>query len=65
MNTEKTLYAVDQLLDTVNELRRERDEARDQAVDWRNVGLLDPNLTPEQFRAAVRHNPLPWENEES
>jgi len=61
MKTEKTLYAVDQLLDTVNELREQRDEARKEAVDWRNVALLDPILTPSQFRKSVKENPLPWE----
>jgi hypothetical protein len=61
METEKTLFAVDKLLDTVNELREQRDEARKEAIDWRNVALLDPILTPSQFRKAVKENPLPWE----
>lgn len=61
IDNDKTLVAVDRLLDEVNELRNERDEARKQAEDWRGVGLLDPNITPEQFRTAVRMNPFPWE----
>jgi hypothetical protein len=61
MNNEKTLPAIDKLLDTVNELKNERDEARKQAEDWRNVALVDPCLTAEQFKREVRGNPLPWE----
>ena len=61
MNNDKTLYAVDQLLDTVNELRKERDEARKEAADWRNVALLDPILTPSQFKKAVEENYFDWE----
>jgi hypothetical protein len=61
IDNDKTLVAVDRLLDEVNQLRTERDEARKQAFEWRNVGLLDPGLTAEQFKTAVRMNPLPWE----
>jgi hypothetical protein len=61
IDNEKGVAALDALLDEVNTLRVERDEARKQAEDWRGVGLLDPNITQEQFRTAVRMNPLPWE----
>jgi hypothetical protein len=61
IDNDKTLVAVDRLLDEVNQLRTERDEARKQAFEWRNVGLLDPGQTAEQFKTAVRMNPLPWE----
>lgn len=61
MNNDKTLPAIDKLLDQVNDLRKERDEARGQAVEWRNMALIDPILNAEQFKTAVRMNPLPWE----
>ena len=61
MNNEKSLYAVDKLLDTVNELRRERDQARTEAENWRGVCFVDSTTTPEEFKRHIKGNPLPWE----
>ena len=63
MNNDKTLYAVDQLLDTVNDLRRDLAQARTEAENWRNVSFVDSTTSPEEFRRHIRGNPLPWENE--
>ena len=63
MNNEKSLYAVDQLLDTVNDLRRDLAQARTEAENWRNVCFVDSTSTPQQFKTHIRENPLPWEVE--
>jgi hypothetical protein len=61
IDNDKTLKAVDRLLDEVNQLRMERDEARKAAFDWRNANFVSSTITKDELKEHIRMNPFAWE----
>lgn len=55
-------HDIDMLLDELIEMRDQRDDAREEAQEWRNVAIMDPNMKPSDYNKALRLNRLPWEN---
>lgn len=52
---------IDALLDELIEMRDQRDEARQEAQEWRNLCIIEPNMSQNQFEKAIAANLFPWE----
>ena len=56
-----TTEDVDALLDELIDMRDQRDEARQEAQEWRNLCIIEPNMSQGQFEKAIAANLFPWE----
>lgn len=56
-----TTKDVDALLDELIDMRDQRDEARQEAQEWRNLCVIEPNMSQSQFEKAIAANLFPWE----
>jgi hypothetical protein len=56
-----TTEEVDALLDELIDMRDQRDEARQEAQEWRNLCIIEPNMSQDQFEKAIAANLFPWE----
>ena len=56
-----TSKELDGLLDELIEMRDQRDEARQEAQEWRNLCIIEPNMSQGQFEKAIAANLFPWE----
>jgi len=52
---------IDALLDELIDMRDQRDEARQEAQEWRNLCIIEPNMSQNQFEKAIAANLFPWE----
>jgi hypothetical protein len=56
-----TSEELDALLDELIDMRDQRDEARQEAQEWRNLCIIEPNMSQDQFEKAIDSNLFPWE----
>ena len=56
-----TSEELDGLLDELIDMRDQRDEARQEAQEWRNLCIIEPNMSQDQFEKAIAANLFPWE----
>ena len=56
-----TTEDVDALLDELIDMRDQRDEARQEAQEWRNLCIIEPNMSQDQFEKAIAANLFTWE----
>ena len=52
---------LDALLDELIEMRDMRDEARQEVQEWRNLCIIEPTMSQDQFEKAIAANLFPWE----
>ena len=52
---------IDALLDELIDMRDQRDEARQEAQEWRNLCIIEPTMSQDQFEKAIAANLFPWE----
>lgn len=58
-----TSQKLDALLDELINMRDQRDEARQEAQEWRTICILEPNMSGDQFAQAIEANLFPWERQ--
>ena len=56
-----TSQEIDALLDEMIDMRDQRDEARQEAQEWRNLCIIEPHMSQDQFEKAIASNLFPWE----
>ena len=56
-----TSQDIDALLDELIDMRDQRDEARQEAQEWRNLCIIEPTMSQDQFEKAIAANLFPWE----
>lgn len=52
---------IDALIDELIAMRDQRDEARQEAQEWRNLCIIEPTMSQDQFEKAIAANLFPWE----